>query len=1046
MSATSLSLLGLLLLGPVPAAPEAGDSTPTAAARSQTDERDDHDEQDEHDDDDRGRAGAERADEDREDEDRPHAFHLHETMVVTGSAIETPGADLPYAVSVIDRDAMQEQGSPLIVDLMKNLPVSGAVLGEANASFQGFSVGENVVNVNLRSLGASRTLVLLNSRRQVPIPFRLFGGRYVDVNAIPSIAVERIEVLKEGAAAIYGSDAVAGVANFVTRDDFEGLEATLSHEHFDGAGDSTGGFIWGRGFGSAHFVLAAEGVRRSHLASLERPHTIRPRTESRWGWSNAGNPGFFVMPRLGGGETASEFADALSAARGGVAGRDYFVDPACEGLGGFDRGSTCAFRYAQWADLVEETEQTRLFAQLSGAVGEKTEYRFEALWNDVFLPAVVTSPSFPPTVLTDGTQLVSSAHPGRVDFCAGSHALGGFASEAACLEDDWYFFGRTLANSGPGRYAPRRSDTGRLAASLERDLELGGRAAKLDLAVSYSRSTGDLKRPAEYVHRRYLAYRGFGGPNCGVSVVADADAPSGMRLGPTGSAQPGAGGCFYYNPFGSAIEFAEESGAPWRDTPNPGYVPALANDPAMLNWLNEIVDVDSEAEMLVVDATLSGTWIEGRADFAVGYQYRDLSVRATPNDPGNYELNPCVVPGDRSCIDPSTGKLIGSRGGQFTFTSGFYPYRDSQPVHRMFGELSLHAGERGDVQVAANYELHEEVDSFDPKVSARFRLSEGDGYALSLRGSVQTTFRAPSVDDLNENVQSTLAFVAPVGSYKPFDTYGSRDLRPESALTWDVGLVLFAESGLDLTLDYWSYDFEDLIAPQAANDLVRVYQEGRGMDPNPANFVDPVKLDATRDSVVCPGGLTDGSCLATDIERLILRVINWPGVETSGLDFHLHYGGAAGNGALAASLTSSYLLEYALKPLVAGGIEFVGGADAAGYFNRTIAAAPPLPEIRSRGSLGYHWGNYGLVAYVSHIGSYDDRSAGSAVPHIDDWLTADLTFHWEIPGTGLELTLAALNLTDEEPPLVDFEHAFDALTHNPKGRRLKAALTYRLGN
>ena len=701
MSLPLLILVPFLLLATQGEAAGSGDSSRPGAPRRQPDgqaEAEHHDDNDEHDRDEHDRDEHDhdehhddRHDDDRHDHDEHddrqhdddhehheddadiHAFHAHETVVVTGSAIGAPGVDLPFAVDVVDRDAMREQGSPLVVDLMKNLPSSGAVLGEANASFQGFSVGENVANVNLRSLGPSRTLVLLNGRRQVPIPFRLFGGRYVDVNAIPAIAVERIEVLKEGAAAIYGSDAVAGVANFVTRDDFKGLEVNVAHEYFKGAGDSTGGFIWGRDLGAAHLVLAAEGVRRSHLSSLERPRTIRPRTESRWGWSNAGNPGFFVMPELRGDETVAEFADALSAARSGVAGRGYFVDPACEGLGGYDRGFTCAYRYAQWGDLIEEMEQTRLFAQLSGAVGERTEYRFEALWNDVFLPNVVTSPSFPPTVLTDGLQLVSNAHPGRVDFCGGSYGAGGFASEAACLEDDWYFFGRLVGNSGPGRFEPRKSDTGRLAASLVRDLDIGPKTARLDMAVSYSRSSGDLKRPGEYAYRRYLAFRGFGGANCGVGVVADPASPSGMRLGPVGSARAGVGDCKYYNPFGSAIEFAEENGAPWRDTPNPGYVAALANDPDLLDWIFVTVDLENRAEMVVADATLTGNLVEDRVDYAVGYQYRTIDVEAIPNDAANYALNPCVVPGDRSCVDPATGRLIGSRVGQFIFTSGYFP-------------------------------------------------------------------------------------------------------------------------------------------------------------------------------------------------------------------------------------------------------------------------------------------------------------------------------------------------------------------------------------
>ena len=1039
MSVSLLALITFWLLGSEPAAAGADESTPSAPAQSRTGDQVEDDEHDrEH----------QEGHEHHEGEAGIHAFHAHETVVVTGSALETPAIDLPYAVSVLDRDLLKEQGSPLVIDLFKNLTASGAVIGEAFSGFNGlgFGVAENVANVNLRSLGASRTLVLVNNRRQAPIPARLFGGRFVDVNMIPSIAVERIEVLKEGAAAIYGSDAVAGVANFVTRDDFDGFEAILSHEYFEGAGDSMAGFIWGRDAGSSHLVLALERAQRSQLSVAERSHALRPRTETPWGWSNTGNPGAFLVPRLSGSETAQEFVDALSLAQSGTRGRDYFVDPACNGLGGFDRGFTCAFRYQPWSgSLVEKMAHTRLFAELHGPIDERTEYRVEAMFSDVTVPRVSNSPSFPPTSLFDGLHLVSSAHPGRLDFCGDSYGAGGFSSSEACLEGDWFFFGRILGNAGPGRNARRDTEMARLATSVDRDLTFGGRDAKLDLGVAYSRSAGNMNLPSEYGYRKFLAFRGYGGPNCGVGVVADPTAPTGMRLGPTGGAQPGVGDCLYYNPFSSATEYSAQPGAPWRETPNPWYRPGLANDPAMMAWINDIVDLQNEVDLLVADATLSGNWIEDRADYALGYQFRRLEASALPNDPGNYDMNPCIVPGDRSCLDPLTGRQAGAKAGLFTFTTGFYPYNASQTVHRVFGELSLDIGDRGDMQVAANYELHEEVDSFDPKLSARWRLSEGDRHVLSLRGSVQTTFRAPSLDDLNENVLTALEFVPPVGAYRPFDTFGSPDLSPEQALTYDIGLVLFASPGFDMTLDYWSYDIDDVIAREPASNVVRLYGEGRGLDPDPSRIADPVKLAAVRGNIVCPGGLTDASCLPGEVERILLRVINWPGVETSGLDFHLHGGMPLGNGAFAVSATSSYLLDYELKPLVRDGVEYVSGGDVAGRFNQNVQAAPSLPELRSRVSAGYHWADYGLVAYVNHISSYRDTNPRTNVPVIDDFLTADLTFLWKFPNLGFDVALSALNLTDEEPPWADFERAFDALVHNAKGRRLKAALTYRLG-
>ena len=147
-------------------------------------------------------------------------------LTVTGTAVRNSHVSSTYAIAVTGRDKMAEQGSPQAVDFFKNLSASHGVIGERSSWYnanQAATLAESIANVNLRGVGASRTLVLINSRRQTYVPARLIGGRFVDVNAIPAIALERIEVLKEGASAIYGSDAVAGVANFLTRADFEGF-------------------------------------------------------------------------------------------------------------------------------------------------------------------------------------------------------------------------------------------------------------------------------------------------------------------------------------------------------------------------------------------------------------------------------------------------------------------------------------------------------------------------------------------------------------------------------------------------------------------------------------------------------------------------------------------------------------------------------------------------------------------------------------------------------------------------------------------------------
>ena len=161
------------------------------------------------------------------------------TVAVTGTALDAPAINMPHAVTVVSRDMLEQQGATQLVDLFRNLNVSHGVVGERNSwynSNQPATLTENVANVNLRGLGASRTLVLINGRRQVPVPARLIGGRFVDVNTIPAIAIGRLEVMKEGASATYGSDAVGGVANFVTRNDFRGYEFNVSHDWFSGGG------------------------------------------------------------------------------------------------------------------------------------------------------------------------------------------------------------------------------------------------------------------------------------------------------------------------------------------------------------------------------------------------------------------------------------------------------------------------------------------------------------------------------------------------------------------------------------------------------------------------------------------------------------------------------------------------------------------------------------------------------------------------------------------------------------------------------------------
>ena len=942
-----------------------------------------------------------------------------EEIVVTGSALSGALDNAPYSVDVMDRDALEEQGSPALVDLFKKLGANAGAIGELTSWLNGTgqAVPETVANVNLRGLGASRTLVLFNGRRQVYVPARLTGGRFVDVNALPAIAFDRIEVLKEGAAAVYGSDAMAGVVNFITRGDFEGLELSVSHEDYDGAGDSNFGAIWGGSLGSAYVMVAAEHVRRQALNLAERDWGLPADGSDYWGWSGVGNPGAFIVPG------ASAAVGSMPVSRR-LAEAPRFVDPNCAASGGENWGNTCAFRFGPWDNLIEKQNQTRVFAELNGEWGNSGGFHLEGLWSEAVIPRWLTTPTYPPVIRFDDMQLVRAEHPGRVAFADAYGRLPG--SDGAMIDlngdEDWYFFGRLAGNSGPGRTVRRDSRTYRLAGSVDGEIEVWpGRSLGYDLGLAWSRSEGTMNRPAIYAYRRFLAFRGFGGPGCGVGVVADTSRPSGLALGPVpADAAPGRGQCLYYNPFSSAMEFSEQPGAAFENSANPDYNPRLANSPELFAWLSEELKADNEAELLVFDAVLDGDLYGQRVSYALGYQFRRFEARTEPNDPGNLALNPCWIPGDTGCAHET---------GLFINVKGQFPYQAAQSTHAAFVELALDLHERLDAQLVAHYEEHDQSGSFDPRLALRWDMAE----RMALRGSVQTTFRAPSVDDLNEDISTRLELLHSVGVFKAIETRGNPDLDPESAFTWNLGLVLQGPADIDLTLDYWNYDFKDPIGVLPFTSIEAAY-------------ADPDTRAQVQHLVFCPGNRNDGSCAPAVIERVRVHNINGPDTSTSGLDIHVGGRHSLDAGEFAWGADATRVLKYDVDPLTFNGVELVAALDAVGYLNNPVdGTVPPLPRWKAGAYAAYHRDAFSLTGRFNHVSAYKDRARevpDGRFANIDSFNTLDLTLLWRLPRQGLTVSLSALNVTDEDPPRIASDHFFDGMTHDPKGRRLKISLRY----
>jgi len=195
-----------------------------------------------------------------------------EALVVTGSRIKRSEFTSPAPIQVITAESSTLEG---LVDTTEILQQSTLASGsfQVNNMLTGFVVdgGPGVNTISLRGLGATRTLVLLNGRRVGPAGVRGTVGP-VDLNVIPNSSIERVEILKDGASSIYGSDAVAGVVNIITKSNLDGGELSAFYK----AGEEQGGEylrfngVWGKTFDRGFVTISADYSEQKALLRGDR--------------------------------------------------------------------------------------------------------------------------------------------------------------------------------------------------------------------------------------------------------------------------------------------------------------------------------------------------------------------------------------------------------------------------------------------------------------------------------------------------------------------------------------------------------------------------------------------------------------------------------------------------------------------------------------------------------------------------------------------------------------------------------------------------------
>ena len=200
-----------------------------------------------------------------------------EEVLVTGSRIKRSNLDSVKPLEIIDASTIAKTGLNNIGDVLQNITSSdGTGIRPVSTSTNG---GDGSNEISLRNLGAGRTLVLLDGRRWVTN-----ADGVVDMNTVPQAIIERVEILKDGASSIYGSDAIAGVINFITRKDFEGFDLRMmtgEYEAGDGAQDTLS-MTWGTSSDRSNTVLNLSYASQGEIFAGDRKRSSVP----YWGCKN----------------------------------------------------------------------------------------------------------------------------------------------------------------------------------------------------------------------------------------------------------------------------------------------------------------------------------------------------------------------------------------------------------------------------------------------------------------------------------------------------------------------------------------------------------------------------------------------------------------------------------------------------------------------------------------------------------------------------------------------------------------------------------------
>lgn len=859
-----------------------------------------------------------------------------EEVVVTGTYIRgKTQANSPSPIAVFGSDNLNQIGASNVADLVQTLTINNGAQNNPDAFTQGSTTGTS--NFNLRGLGVSSTLVLMNGRRQVVSPNTTNDGiAFVDTSSlVPQIAIQRLEIVKDGAAAIYGTDAVAGVVNFITDDDFEGFEVGAKYQTLTDEGSQADTLIEGK-FGWAgdttNIMVAASYYDRTPLTTAER-RLSKPIDDT----SSLGNPGAFFL--LG----ALPVIDPTGCeAQGGFPLARTDLQPILDASGIPFEAGFCRFDFGEFFNLVPEEERIQAFGVITQQLGGDHELRVEASYAD---QSVVrgNSPTFPFLQLSNA--VVPADHPANI-FPA---SLGPIL-----------FFGRAIGNGGDVSPASQDRETWRVSAGLTGTL---ANDWSYDLAFTRAESSGVGKTEDTITTNFQNALNGLGGVGCDPA---------------TGT--PGVGPCEYYNPFATSFS-------------------VLPNSQNVLDSIIGTQVLSNDAELTVIDAVVSGTvGSTGAGDIglAVGFQFRDEGFASDLDDISNAD--------------------------GFAFLIGGQDFSDSRTAYAVFAETLVPLADTIDFQAAVRFEDYGGTigDTIDPKFSLLWRPTDD----LSFRGSYSTSFRAPSVFQESGQNTSLNQVSDPVTNGTAFAAVrtpdaSTRNLVPEQGEAINFGLSYATSSGFKFDLDYWRYDFTDVIIQE--------------------NFQAVVDADPTGPNVIRAGGLPTGNILI-----VLANFVNASSVKTRGFDWNISQTIESDIGTFMPFFEGTHVLDYELQ--LDPTADPIDGAARRNFSN----FGSPTPAWRWNAGMAFNNDTHDARFYIRHISGMDDDQVIGGVENgdIDSHTTVDAQYTLNLGSLidnadGTSLQLGVINMFDKRPPQVATNGGFESRTHDPRGRMVYARVQAR---